>query len=80
MGSLLDDLTVLEDDDEIRAADGRETVRDDESGPAREQDPECLLDLPLGADVDRRRRLVENQDARVGEQSTRDRDELTLAE
>src|SRR4029077_3766188 len=80
VASLLDDATVLEDDDEIRVPDGRQAVRDDEGGPAREQDPERLLDLPLGPDVDRRRRLVENQDVRVGQQGTRDRDELTLAE
>jgi len=80
VASLLDDATVFEDDDEIRVADGRQAVRDDEGGPAGEQDPERLLDLPLGPDVDLRRRLVENQDVRVGQQGTRDRDELTLAE
>ncbi len=40
----------------------------------------AALDLPLGADVDRARRLVEDQDARVGEQRARERDELALAE
>ena len=45
-----------------------------------EQPPQRALDLPLGADVDRARRLVEDQDARVGEQRARERDELALAE
>ena len=45
------------------------------------QEPaERLLDLPLRADVDRARRLVEDQDPRVGEQRARERDELALAE
>ena len=34
----------------------------------------------LGADVDRARRLVEDQDPRVGEQRAAERDELPLAE
>ena len=34
----------------------------------------------LGADVDRARRLVEDQDPRVGEQRPREGDELALAE
>ena len=45
-----------------------------------EQAAERALDLPLGADVDGARRLVEDQDARVGEQRARERDELALAE
>src|SRR5205085_4818568 len=53
---------------------------DDERGSAREQESECALDLPLRPDVDRRRRLVEDEDPRVGEQRTRERDELALAE
>ena len=38
------------------------------------------LDPPLGADVDRRRRLVEDEDARVREQRAGEGDELALAE
>ena len=40
----------------------------------------AALDPPLGADVDRRGRLVEDEDARIGEQRARERDELPLAE
>ena len=40
----------------------------------------AALDPPLGADVDRGSGLVEDQDARVGEQRARERDELALAE
>ena len=45
-----------------------------------EQAAQRALDLPLGADVDRARRLVEDQDARVGEERARERDQLPLAE
>ena len=44
------------------------------------QEPvERLLDQHLGRAVDVRRRLVEDEDARVGEQRARDRDQLPLA-
>ena len=71
---------MLEDDDQVGVADRREPVRDHEGGAAGEQPPERLLDLALGADVDRRGRLVEDQDPGVGEQRPREGDELTLAE
>ena len=78
--ALLDDLAVLEHDDQVGVADRREAVRDDERGPAVQEAAERALDLALGADVDRARRLVEDQDPRVGEQRARERDELALAE
>ena len=80
MRALLDDAAVLEHDDQVGIADRREPVRDDERGSVLEQQMQRLLDLSLGADVDRRRRLVEDQDPRVGEQRARERDQLALAE
>ena len=80
MRSLLDDLPVLEDDDQVGVANRREAVGDDERSAAVQQPPECTFDLALRADVDRACRLVENQDARVGEQGACERDELPLAE
>src|SRR5207248_3182017 len=71
---------VLEHDDRAGVANRREAVRDDERRAAVQEAAEGVLDLALGADVDRARRLVEDQDARVGEQRARERDELTLAE
>ena len=41
---------------------------------------QAAFDLALGADVDRRGRLVEDQDARIGEERACERDELALAE
>jgi hypothetical protein len=55
-------------------------MRDDERRPAAEERAQGELDAAFGADVDRRSRLVEHQDARVGEQGARERDELALAE
>src|SRR4029079_1683787 len=66
--------------DQVGVADRREAVRDDEGGAPVQQAAEGALDAALGADVDRARRLVQDQDARVGEQSTRERNELPLAE
>ena len=80
MGALLDDAAVLEHDDQVGVADRRQAVGDDERRAVGEQHAERALDLPLGADVDRRGRLVEDEDARVGEQRPRERDELALAE
>jgi len=80
VGALLHDAAVLEHDDQVGTTDRRETVSDDERGPVLEQQAQRLLDLPLGADVDRGRRLVEDQDARVRQERARERDELPLAE
>ena len=45
-----------------------------------EQPAEASLDAPLGADVDGGGRLVEDEDARIGEERAGERDELALAE
>ena len=78
MGALLDDPAVLEDDDHVGVSDRRETVGDDEGRPAGEEQAKGPLDPPLRPDVDARGRLVEDEDARVGEERTRERDELAL--
>ena len=43
------------------------------------QRPQAVLDQRLALAVEARRRLVEDQDARVGEDRARDRDALPLA-
>src|SRR5689334_24248856 len=40
--------------------------------------PICILDQPLAFGVERRRRLVEQQQRRIAEQRARDRDALAL--
>ena len=80
MRAVLDNLAVLEHDDQVGVADRRQAMGDHERGAVGEQRPQRLLDRPLRPDVDRRRRLVEDEDARVGEQGAREGDELALAE
>src|SRR5215204_2001911 len=57
---LLDDSAMLEDDDEIGIPDRREPVGDDDGRAAGEEPAKRELDAALGADVDARRRLVED--------------------
>ena len=69
------------DDDQVGVPNRRQPVGDDEGRPARQSsEPQRALDLALGADVDRGRGLVEDQDPGIGEQRARERDELPLAE
>ena len=76
----VDDVAVVEHDDDVRAADRRQAVRDDERRSSGQEAAESAIDPPLGADVHGRRRLVEDEDPRVGEQRARKGDELALAE
>src|SRR6266851_127753 len=54
----LDDPAVLQDEDRVRAADGREPVRDDKGRPALHQGSQPLLDRGLVLAVERGCRLV----------------------
>ena len=68
----------LEHGDPVRAHDGRQPVRDHDRRAARQQRPQPSLDRGLGVHVDVRGRLVQHQDARVGDQRPRQRDQLPL--
>src|SRR5262249_60874978 len=78
MRAALDDLAVLEHQDLVGAADGREPVGDDEGGAAGAQRLQAILNHRFALAVEARGRLVENQDPRVGENRARDRDALPL--
>ena len=78
MRAVLHDLAVVDVEDLVRVLDGGQPVGDDEARATLEQMPQAGLQRLLGAGVDVRGRLVQNQDARVGEQHTRERDELAL--
>ena len=65
--------------DGVGVADRRQSVRDDEAGTTRAQRRHRPLDEHLGASVDRARRLVEDEDRRVGEERPGDREQLLLA-
>ena len=79
MGADLHDPTVVDVGDAIGARRGGETVRDDEHGPALGERLERALHRVLRARVEVRRRLVEDEDRRVGERGASERDELALA-
>jgi hypothetical protein len=55
-------------------------VGDDERRPPGDEASQAEVDAPLGPDVDRGRRLVEDEDPRIREERARERDELPLAE
>src|SRR6476646_3681247 len=76
---LLGDFAAFEDDDLAGAADGGEAVGDDYGGAAVEQALKAALDRFLGADVDVGGRLVEDQDAGLGEEGAGEGDKLALA-
>ena len=78
MRAALDDLPGLEHENLIRAADRREPMGDHERRAARPQTPQPVLDHLLALAVEARGRLVQDQDARVGQNRARDRHALPL--
>ena len=78
MRALLDDPALVHHDDLVGLADRREAVGDDERGPAPQQAPQRRLDQALGLGVDAARRLVQDQDARIGQQGAGEGEQLPL--
>ena len=78
-GPARDDASVVEHDDLVGERDRREAVGDDDRRPAAHRLAQAVADLRLGRRVDRGRRVVEDQDARVDDQRAGDRDPLALA-
>ena len=74
----LDHRAVLDKQDAVRMDDGCEPVRDGDRGAAGAQNGERLLHMPLGFRIERRGRLVEQNDRCVAHQRARDRDALAL--
>src|SRR5262249_17437894 len=75
----IDYAAVGDGDDDVRVLDGREPVGDHEAGAAAHHGRERFLELFLGAGVDARGRLVEDEDGPVGQDDAGDRDELALS-
>src|SRR5207253_10328517 len=75
----LDDLAVLEHENLVRALNRRQPVGDDERRASLSQRLQAVLDHRLALAVEARRRFVEDEDARVGENRARDRHALALA-
>src|SRR5476649_1974445 len=78
VGAALDDLASLEHENLVSVYHGGETMGDDEDGAAGKQAVDCLLHESFRFGVERRRRLVENENRRVGEKGPRDREALPL--
>lgn len=76
--ALLDDLAVPHHKNDVRVADRRQPVRDNETGLARHQFVEGRLNLELRAGVDIGRRFVENQHRRVDQHDSGDAEQLLL--
>src|SRR5271156_1935073 len=79
MGAALDDVSAFDNQNLIGAADGREAMRDHERGAALHEEAESLLDHGFGFGVEGRGCLVEDEDARVGQNRARNRQALALA-
>ena len=75
----LGDPAPFQHDEPVGPAERAQAVGDGDRRPALDQVVERLLDLALGLGVDRRGRLVEDQDPRVDQQGPGDRDPLPLA-
>ena len=78
VGAGFDDAAVLHHDDAVRVGDGREPVRDDEARATRAQSAHGLGDVLLGLAVERARRLIHDEDRRVAQERSGDRDALLL--
>src|SRR5260370_41087194 len=78
VATVLDDAAMLDRDDPVRVAHGREQVSDDEDGPAGGNSFHVLLDGALAFVVQCAGRLVEDEDAWIGNERAGDRDSLAL--
>ena len=74
-----DDAAVRHADDAVAAAHRGEAVGDDDDRAALDDAPHVALNDPLALVVERRGRLVENENARIGRERAGDGDALTLA-
>ena len=78
MITALDDLSVLQNHDGVGVPHGGETVGDHEGGPFCHQTVHALLDVLFRSRIDGARRFIEDQDLRVSQDGSGDREELFL--
>ena len=78
--ALFDDLALIQDVDAVGAANGAETVGDDDGGASVEEAFEGLLDLGFGDGIDIGGGFIQDEDAGGGEHGAGYADELALAE
>ena len=79
MRAALDDLSVVNDQDHIRTADGGQAVRNDEGRASGHHLFDGVLDQPLCDRIDRAGRFVKDENTRVGQQRARKRQQLLFA-
>src|SRR5579875_79133 len=77
--ALIDQFALAQDQDLISLADLREAMGNQQGGTALQHAANGLLDLVLGGAINGAGRIVEDQDARIGQQRSRDGDALALA-
>src|SRR3954454_3433730 len=78
MRAVLDQTAAFQGEDAIGAADGGQTVRDDQDGAAFRDLLHVVMDDPLAFIVERAGGFVEDQDPGIAYQRTGDRDALAL--
>ena len=78
MRSPLDDAAVVDHQDLIGSPDRAQAVCDHEARSSLHEPQHRILDVPLGSGVDAARRLIEDQDARIGNHCAGDGDQLPL--
>ena len=79
MITALNDLSVLQNHDGVGVTHGGEAVGDHKGGPFCHQTVHALLDVLFRSRIDRARRLIEDQDRRLGYRRSRDIKKLSLA-
>ena len=79
MVAVLDDASVVEDQDAVERAHRLQRVRDDERRAAPHQRLHGVLDQGLRLAVETRGGFIQDQDRRIGQEGARNRDPLALA-
>ncbi len=79
MRALIDEFALAQDQDLVGPADLREAMGDQQGSTALQHPMDSALNLVLGGAVDGASRVVQDQDARIGQQGARDGDALALA-
>ena len=79
MRPLLDDLALINNKDTIRQTHGGQAMGDDKHRTTLTNVRKIFLNNTLGLIVEGARRLIKDQDTRIGDQRTRNGDTLTLA-
>ena len=78
MITLLDDVPILHDQNDISLTDGGQSVGNDEGGASFHHAVKGLLNLDLGTGIDGRSRLIQNQHGGKTQHDTGDTQQLLL--